>query len=90
MLLMVGGMLLWGGTVAFFLPSVFPQIISLLTIPWNSWLLQLIGMLIALVIAVQALFSQSPASQPGPQDDALYDVGSSHEQARFFADPSRE
>ena len=48
MLLMIGGLLLWAGTVLF-LPSVFPQILALLTLPYNSWLLQFIGMLIALV-----------------------------------------
>lgn len=91
MLLMVGGMLLWGVTVAFFLPSVFLQIISLLTIPWNSWLLQLIGMLIALVVAVRALFSQFSAShQPRPHDDSHYDVPSFHEQGYDPVDQSNE
>ena len=81
LLLMVGGMLLWGATVAIFLPQVFPQLLSLLTLPWNSWLLQLIGMLIALVVAAQALFSQVAASsRPRPHDDSPNDAPSSYAQ----------
>lgn len=79
--LMVGSMTLWGATVAIFLPQVFPQLLSLLTFPWNSWLLQLIGMLIALVVAVHALFSQVAAShKPRPHDESPHDISSSYEQ----------
>ncbi|HLJ33560.1 MAG TPA: hypothetical protein VKU38_07915 [Ktedonobacteraceae bacterium] len=78
--LMIGGMILWGATVAIFLPQVFPQLLSLLTIPWNSWLLQLIGMLIALVVAVHALFSQVSAShKPRPHDESPSDGPSFYE-----------
>ena len=90
-LLMVGGMLLWGATVAIFLPQVFPGLLSLLTLPWNSWLLQLIGMLIALVVAVQALFSQSvSARQPRPHDDSPYDVPSVYEKGYCPVDLSEK
>ncbi len=90
-LLMVGGMVLWGATVAIFLPQVFPGLLSLLTLPWNSWLLQFIGMLIALIVAVQALFSQSSAAhQPRPHDDSPYDVPSVYEKGYCPVDLSEE
>ena len=34
--LMIGAMLLWAGTILFFLPSVFPQILARLPLPYNS------------------------------------------------------
>lgn len=79
MLLMIGGMLLWGGTVAFFLPGVFPQILALLTLPVNSWLLQLMGMLIALVVMLRALFSHSHArTEARPKDASPSEVDSEY------------
>jgi hypothetical protein len=57
----------------------------------SAWdLLIFLGMLIAVVAALQALFSLAPASQPLPRDDPPYDVAPSHEQAPCSADPSRE
>jgi hypothetical protein len=79
MLLMISGMLLWGGTVLFFLPAVFPQLLALLTLPYNSWLLQLLGMLIALVVTVFALFSRPRSrAQARPKDASPFDVDSEH------------
>jgi MFS family permease len=79
MFLMIGGMLLWAGTVLFFLPSVFPQILALLMLPYNSWLLQFIGMLIALVVMLRALFSHSHArTEARPKDASPSDVDSEH------------
>jgi hypothetical protein len=49
-----------------------------------------LGMLIVVVVAVLALFSQAPSSQPRPLDDPPYDFASSGEQAHFSADPSKE
>ena len=63
MLLMLAGLLLWGGTVLYFLPAVFPQLLALLTLPSHSWLLELIGMLIALAVALFALFSDIHAPE---------------------------
>jgi hypothetical protein len=79
MLLMISGMLLWAGTVLFFLPSVFPQILALLTLPYNSWLLQFIGMLIALVVMLRALFLRSHArAEARPKDASPSEVDSEH------------
>jgi len=58
MFLMLAGMLLWGFALALFAPAWFFILLPLLTFPWNSWLLITIGMLIAFLIAVFALFSQ--------------------------------
>jgi hypothetical protein len=84
MLLMIGGMLLWAGTVLFFLPSVFPQILALLTLPYNSWLLQFIGMLIALVVILRALFSHSQARTEAHPKDAAPFEHESHKKALIF------
>ncbi len=90
-LLMVGGMLLWGATVAVFLPQLFLHLLSLLTFPWNSWLLQFTGMLIALIVAVQALFSQVAASQkPRPHDASTDDAPSVYEQGYKPVEPNNE
>lgn len=93
MLLMISGMLVWAGTVLFFLPSIFPQILGLLTLPYNSWLLQLIGMLIALVVALFAIFWQPRShskTQQLPHDDALSDTVSPREHGYYPVDGSKE
>jgi hypothetical protein len=91
MLLIIGGMLLWAGTVLFFLPSVFPQILALLTLPYNSWLLQFIGMLIALVMILRALFSRSHArAEARPKDASSADVMASRERGYFPVDGTKE
>jgi len=63
MLLMLIGVLLWGFALALFAPDWFFMLIPLLTMPWNSWLLITLGMLIAFLIAVFAFFS--PLRAPG-------------------------
>jgi len=79
MLLMIAGMLVWAGTVLFFLPSVFPQILGLLTLPFHSWLLQFIGLLIALLVIQWALFSRSYARTAArPKDASPAEVDSEH------------
>ena len=57
MLLMLVGVLLWGFALALFAPAWFFVLLPLLTLPWNSWLLIALGMLIAVLVAVFALFS---------------------------------
>ena len=81
MLLMIAGMLVWAGTVLFFLPSVFPEILTGLPLPLHSWLFQFIGMLIALVVTLFAIFRwpRSHNSTQQPHDDALFDVASPRE-----------
>jgi hypothetical protein len=91
MLLMIGGLLLWAGTVLFFLPSVFPQILALLTLPYHSWLLQFIGMLIALVVMLRALFSRSHArTEALPKDVSPSDVAASRELRYYPVDGNKE
>ena len=91
MLLMIGGMLLWAGTVLFFLPSVFPQILAGLPLPYHSWLLQFIGMLIALVVILQALFSRSHArAEARPKDVSPSDVAASRELGYYPVDGNKE
>ena len=91
MLLMIGGLLLWAGTVLFFLPSVFPQILALLTLPYNSWLLQFIGMLIALVLMLRALFSHSHVrTEARPKDVSPSDVVASRELGYYPVDGNKE
>lgn len=76
---MIAGMLVWAGTVLFFLPSVFPQILGLLTLPFHSWLLQFIGLLIALLVIQWALFSRSYARTAArPKDASPAEVDSEH------------
>ncbi len=49
-------------------------------LPYNSWLLQLLGMLIALVVIVSALFSRSRSSaETLPKDAPHSDVDSFQE-----------
>lgn len=77
MLLMLAGLLLWGGTVLYFLPAAFFQLLALLTLPTHSWLLELIGMLIALAVALFALVSDIHAPerrQAHPKDASPADV----------------
>lgn len=93
LLLMIGGMLLWGGTVAFFLPEVFPQILALLTLPVNSWLLQLMGMLIALVVMLWTLFSRSHVRNqvgPRPKDASPSDVAAARSRGYYPVDGNNE
>ena len=91
MLLMIGGLLLWAGTVLFFLPSVFPQILALLTLPYHSWLLQFIGMLIALVVMLRALFPRSHArTEALPKDVSPSDVAASRELRYYPVDGNKE
>lgn len=91
MVLMISGMLLWAGTVLFFLPSVFPQILALLTLPYNSWLLQFIGVLIALVVMLWALFSRSSVrTEAGPKDVSPSDVEASRELGYFQVDGNKK
>jgi hypothetical protein len=51
--------------LALFAPGWFVVLISLLTFPWNSWLLIFLGMLIAVMVALWALFSR-----PGSREQA--------------------
>lgn len=91
MVLMIGGMLLWAGTVLFFLPSVFPQILALLTLPYNSWLLQFIGMLITLVVMLRALFSRSHArTEARPSDVSPSDVAAARSLRYYPVDGNNE
>ena len=91
MLLIIGGMLLWAGTVLLFLPSVFPQILALLTLPYNSWLLQFIGMLIALVVILRALFSRSHAhAEARPKDASSADVIAARSRGYYPVDGTKE
>lgn len=93
MLLMIGGMLLWAGTVLFFLPSVFPQILALLTLPYNSWLLQFIGMLIALIVALFAIFRRPRLhnkTQQQPHDASVSDAASPRERGYYPVDRNKE
>lgn len=91
MLVMLVGLLLWGGTVLFFQPGVFPHLLALLTLPFHSWLLELIGMVIALVVALFALFSDTPSrAQARPKDASPADVASSRERGYYPLDLNRE
>jgi hypothetical protein len=91
MFLMIGGMLLWAGTILFFLPSVFPQILAGLPLPYNSWLLQFIGMLIALVVMLRALFSRSHArAEARPKDVSPSDMAASRELGYYPVDGNNE
>ena len=91
MLLMISGMLLWAGTVLFFIPLVFPQILALLTLPYNFWLLQFIGMLIALVVMLRALFSHSPArTEARPKDVSPSDVAATRSLGYYPVDGNKE
>jgi len=73
MLLMLTGVLLWGFALALFAPGWFAVLLPLLTFPWNSWLLICLGMLIAVMVAVFALFSQATVPQPRSHDDPPFD-----------------
>lgn len=71
MLLMLVGALLWGFALALFDPDWFFALLPLLTIPWNSWLLIALGMLIAFLIAVFAFFSPLRGrSRPAPHQES--------------------
>lgn len=75
--LMLAGLLMWGGTVLYFLPGVFPQLLALLALPFHSWLLEILGMLIALVVALVALFSDVRSRERAharPKDASPVDV----------------
>lgn len=93
MLLMIAGMLIWAGTVLFFLPSIFSQILGLLTLPYNSWLLQFIGMLIALIVALFAIFRRPRGrgnAQPHAHDNSLSDVALPRERGYYPVDGNKE
>jgi hypothetical protein len=84
--LMLAGLLMWGGTVLYFLPGVFPQLLALLALPFHSWLLEIIGMLIALVVALVALFSDVRSRErkgAAPKDASPAD-GDSPEEPREY------
>ena len=92
LVLMIGGMLIWAGTVLFFVPSIFPRILALLTLPYNSWLLQFVGMLIALVVILRALFVRShmrPQTEARPKD-AFPDVAAMHPRGYYPVDRNEE
>lgn len=90
MLLMLTGVLLWGFALALFAPGWFAVLLPLLDFPWNSWLLIFLGMLIAVIVAVFALFSQTPVSQARPHDALPYDWVPSAEREYDAVDPTRE
>lgn len=84
--MMLTGVLLWGFALALFAPGWFAVLHPLLDFPWNSWLLIFLGMLIATIAALWALFSQTSASQPQPRDDFAF----SDEQTHFPVDANGE
>jgi hypothetical protein len=55
LIVMFLGLLFWGFYLALFAPALFLTLLSLLSAPWNSWLLILIGMLISIIVAARAL-----------------------------------
>lgn len=89
-LMMFTGVLLWGFALALFAPGWFAVLLPLLDFPWNSWLLIFLGMLIAVIVAVFALFSQTPVSQPRPHDALPYDWAPSDERGDDPGDLNRE
>lgn len=69
-----------------FFPSVFPHLLSLFALPYSSWLLQLIGMLVALAVAVYALFSPSRSreqAQARPKDASPHEFDWSEERQGY-------
>lgn len=52
------GLLFWGFYLAILAPGLFFTLLSLLSAPWNSWLLILIGMLISVIVAGRGLSSR--------------------------------
>lgn len=93
MFLMIAGMLIWAGTVLFFLPEIFPRILGLLTLPYNSWLLQFIGMLIALIVILRAIFWRPRGrgkAQPHTHDDSPSDMASPRERGYYPVDDKKE
>src|SRR5215467_2519083 len=89
-LLMFTGVLLWGFALAFFAPGWFAVLLPVLDFPWNSWLLIFLGTLIAVMVALFALFSQTPFAQPSPHDALPYDWAPFDERGDDPVDPTRE
>jgi MFS family permease len=88
---MIAGLLVWAGTVLFFFPDLFPRILGVLAIPYTSWLLQFIIMLIALVVILWALFLRSHArTEALPKDPSPSHPGSFHEHDSPLGNPNRE
>jgi hypothetical protein len=57
LIVMFLGLLFWGLYLAILAPALFFILLSPLSAPWNSWLLILIGMLVAVVVGARALSS---------------------------------
>jgi len=57
LIVMFLGLLFWGIYLAVLAPALFFILLSPLSAPWNSWLLILIGMLVAVVVGARALSS---------------------------------